>query len=137
MQMQPYIFLDGRCEEAIEFYKTAIGAEVTAMMRFKDAPKEACEGLPPGSGDKVMHSALKVGDNTFMASDGRCTGNPEFKGFALSLMMTENDKAEQIFAALSAGGEVQMPMGKTFFAERFGMVADKFGVSWMVLAGPG
>ena len=134
MQVQSYLFFDGRCEEALEFYRTKLGAEVTMLMRFKDSPEPHQPGMvPPGSESKVMHSSFRIGDTTLMASDGRCLGKPSFQGFALSLTVPSDAEAERLFAALGAGGQVQMPMTKTFFSSRFGMVADRFGVSWMVL----
>lgn len=135
MQVQPYLFFDGRCEEAIEFYKKAVGAQVGMMMRFKDAPPDACpEGaFPAGTENKVMHAALQVGGTTVMASDGRNTGKPNFQGFALSLDAKDEAEAKRLFDALADGGQVQMPLDKTFFAKAFGMVADKFGVGWMVI----
>jgi PhnB protein len=136
MQIQPYLFLDGRCEEAIEFYRGAVGAEVTMLMRFKENPEATAGCMPPGAEDKVMHASLRIGDATVLASDGRCTGQPSFQGFALSLTASDADEAERIFAALGNGGQVQMPMAKTFFSPRFGMVADRFGVSWMVYVAP-
>jgi PhnB protein len=135
MQVQPYLFFDGRCEEAIDFYKNVLGAEVTALMRFKESPEPHPPGtLPPGSENKVMHAALRIGDATVMASDGRCLGRPAFQGFSLSLTVPNEAAAERLFAALGEGGQVHMPICKTFFASRFGMLADRFGVSWMVLA---
>jgi PhnB protein len=136
MQIQPYLFLDGRCEEAIEFYRDAVGAEVTMLMRFKENPEATAGCMPPGAEDKVMHASLRIGDATVLASDGRCTGQPSFQGFALSLTASDADEAERMFAALGNGGQVQMPMAKTFFSPRFGMVADRFGVSWMVYVAP-
>jgi PhnB protein len=137
MQIQPYLFFDGRCEEAIEFYRSTIGAEVTMLMRFKESPEPMAEGcMPAGSENKVMHASLRIGDATVLASDGRCTGQPSFQGFALSLTASDADEAERMFAALGNGGQVQMPMAKTFFSPRFGMVADRFGVSWMVYVAP-
>jgi PhnB protein len=136
MQIQPYLFLDGRCEEAIEFYRDAVGAEVTMLMRFKENPEATAGCMPPGAEDKVMHASLRIGDATVLASDGRCTGQPSFQGFALSLTASDADEAERLFAALGNGGQVQMPMAKTFFSPRFGMVADRFGVSWMVYVAP-
>jgi PhnB protein len=133
MQVQPYLFFDGRAEEAIDFYKSTLGAEVIMLMRFKESPDpNACA---PGTLEKVMHAALKIGDATVMASDGRCEGKPNFQGFALSIQAKDDAEAERMFAALGTGGQVQMPMTKTFFASKFGMVADKFGVGWMILAG--
>ena len=124
MLIQPYLFFDGRCDEAIEFYKKAIGAEVAMLMRWKDSPdKSMCT---PANENKVMHSCLKIGDTNVMASDGRNTGNPKFDGFALSLDVKTDAEAATRFKALSDGGEVVMPMGPTFFASSFGMVARPF-----------
>ena len=129
--VQPYLFFDGRCDEALEFYRQALGAEVEMLMRFKDSPEPpACPGA---SGEKVMHASVRIGDTTLMASDGRCEGKPSFEGFALSLSVPDEAEAERRFAALSKGGQVQMPLSKTFFSRRFGMVADRFGVMWMVI----
>jgi PhnB protein len=137
MQVQPYVFFDGRCEEALEFYRKALGAEVTALLRFKDGPQPAQPGMvPPGAENKVMHANFRVGDTQIMASDGRCTGKPSFQGFSLSLALSDDAEAERLFAALGDGGQVQMPLSKTFFASRFGMVADRFGVSWMLVVMP-
>jgi PhnB protein len=137
MQVQPYLFFDGRCEEAVEFYKRALGAEVTMLMRFKDSPEPPDPGMvPPGSGDKIMHTSFRIGDTTVMASDGRCQGQPSFAGFSLSLTAPDDAEAERLFAALAEGGQVQMPLAKTFFSSRFGMVADRFGVPWMIVVAP-
>ena len=131
MHVQPYLMFDGRCEEALDFYKRAIGAETEMLMRWKDSPdKSMCS---PGNDEKVMHSQFKVGDTTIMASDGRCTGKPEFQGFALTLSARDEAEADRLFNALADGGQVQMPMARTFFSPRFGMVGDKFGVGWMVI----
>ncbi len=137
MQVQPYLFLDGRCEEAIEFYRSKLGAQVTTLMRFKDGPEPQQPGMvPPGSENKVMHASLRIGDATVMASDGRCLGRPSFQGFSLSLTVPNAAEAERLFAALADGGQVQQPLTKTFFSERFGMVADRFGVPWMIVVAP-
>jgi PhnB protein len=137
MQVQPYLFFDGRCEEAVEFYRRALGAEVTMLVRFKDNPEPHEPGMiPPGAGDKVMHLSFRIGDTRVLASDGRCEGRPSFQGFSLSLTVSENAEAERLFAALTDGGQVQMPLTKTFFSSRFGMVADRFGVSWMIYVTP-
>lgn len=133
MQVQPYLFFDGRCEEAIEFYKKALGAEVEMLMRFKDSPEPPQANCPHPPGDNVMHSSFRIGDTRVMASDGMAQGKPEFKGVSLSLTVKSDAEAETMFKALSDCGQVQMPMSKTFFASRFGMVADRFGVSWMVV----
>lgn len=137
MQVQPYLFFDGRCEEAIEFYKTALGAGVGMLLRFKDSPEPPPSGRhSPGTEDKVMHASLRIGDTRVMVSDGGCQGNPSFQGFALSLDAKTEADADRMFAALSEGGRVQMPLAKTFFSPRFGMVADRFGVMWMIIVEP-
>jgi PhnB protein len=136
MQVQPYLFFDGRCDEALEFYRKKLGAEVTMLMRFKESPEPPQPGMiPPGSEDKVMHASFRIGDTTMMASDGRCLGQPNFQGFALSLTVPNDAEADRLFTALADGGQVHMPLTKTFFSSRFGMVADRFGVSWMILVG--
>jgi PhnB protein len=132
MHITPYLMLDGRSDEAIEFYKKALGASVGLLMRFKDAPPEA--NCSPSSMEKVMHAALTIGGATLMLSDGENKGKPEFKGISLTLTAKDEGEADTYFAALGEGGKVQMPMTKTFFARKFGMIADKFGVSWMVIA---
>lgn len=137
MQVQPYLFFDGRCEEALEFYRAALGAEVTMLMRFKDSPELLPPGMcPPGSEEKVMHANFRIGETTLMASDGRVTGQPVFKGFSLSLSVPTDAEAQRLFSALGDGGQVQMPLAKTFYASSFGMVADRFGVSWMIITAP-
>jgi PhnB protein len=130
--VQPYLFFDGRCDEALEFYRQALGAEVTFLTRFKDSPDPsmACGGVSP---DKVMHASFRVGETTVLASDGRCTGKPRFEGFSLSITVSSEAEADKIFNALANGGQVQMPLNKTFFSPRFGMTTDRFGVCWMVL----
>jgi PhnB protein len=134
MQVQSYLFFDGRCEEAVEFYKSKLGAKVEMLMRFKDSPEPPQPGMvPPGSGNKVMHTCFRIGDTAVMASDGNCAGKPSFQGFSLSITAPDAAEAERLFAALGEGGQVQMPLTKTFFSPRFGMVADRFGVSWMVI----
>ena len=134
MQVQSYLFFDGRCDEAIEFYKKTLGAEVDMLMRWKDSPdKSMCT---PANENKVMHASLKIGETRVMASDGRNTGHPEFKGFALSVNARDDADADRLFNNLSAGGNVMMPLGKTFFSPRFGMTTDKFGVNWMVIVEP-
>lgn len=142
MQVQPYLFFEGRCEEAIELYRSALGAEVTDLMRYKDNPQpsssETCQAmhLPPGSEDKVMHASFRIGGTEVMASDGMCSGQPSFQGVSLSVAVPDEATADRFFAALGDGGQVQMPMGQTFFSPRFGMVADRFGVSWMIIVAP-
>src|ERR1700733_4651467 len=131
MQVQPYLFFDGRCDEALDFYKKAIGADLKMLMRFKDAPDQSM--VSPDSRDKVMHAQIQIGDTTVLASDGCCLGKPNFQGFSLAVSAKSEAEAEKMFSALGEGGQVTMPMAKTFFSPRFGMLADKFGVGWMVL----
>ena len=133
MHIEPYLFFNGRCEEAIEFYKRALGAEVLMLMRNKEAPEKPPPGmLPAGSDDKVMHATLRIGTTNVMCSDGRCDGKPVFNGFSLSLDATSEAEADRLFVDLCDGGSVQMPLAKTFWSPKFGMVADRFGVGWMV-----
>jgi PhnB protein len=133
MQIQPYLFFNGRCEEAIEFYRQALGAQVDMLMRFKDSPEPPPADRAPVSGDKVMHAAFRIGDSVLMASDGMAAGNaPEFKGFSLSLNLADEAQARRVFDALAQGGNIVMPLAKTFYASIFGMVRDRFGVQWMV-----
>ena len=129
----PYLFFDGRAQEAIDFYQSTLGAKVQMLMRFKDNPSP--EHNPPGSAEKVMHSCITIGGGPVMISDGNCAGKPAFQGFSLSYDAADEADAKRRFEALANGGQVQMPLGETFFAKAFGMVADKFGVSWMVIAG--
>jgi len=131
--VQPYLFFDGRCEEAIEFYKCALGAEVAMLMRYKDSPEPPPPGCAPADSNKVLHVQFQIGETVIMASDGRASGQPKFEGFALSLSVKTEAEADKTFNALADGGKVEMPLAKTFFSERFGMVKDKFGVFWMVL----
>jgi PhnB protein len=131
MLVEPYLFFDGKCEEALEFYRRTIGAEVTALLRWKDSPDP--QMAMPGAAEKVMHARMRIGEAMVMASDGRCQGKPEFQGFALSLTAADAAEADRLFAALGDGGQVQMPLSETFFSPRFGMVADRFGVSWMII----
>jgi PhnB protein len=130
MALQPYLSFDGKCEEALAFYREALGAEVAMMLRWKDSPDPAMG--QPGNEDKIMHAAFRVGDAPIFASDGRCQGQPHFAGFALALTARDEAEAQRLFGALAAGGQVQMPLAKTFFSPSFGMVADRFGVPWMV-----
>lgn len=132
MYLQPYLFFDGRTEEALDFYKKAVGAEVKMLMRFKEAPDQSM--VSKGSENKVMHAHFKVGDTDVLISDGRNQGNPKFEGFALTLQAKDETEAAKFFNALGQGGEIGMPLGKTFFAKSFGMLKDKFGVNWMVIA---
>jgi PhnB protein len=131
MNVQPYLFFDGKCDEALEFYKAAVGAQPKMLMRFKEAPDQSM--VSPGAENKVMHAQVQIGDATVLMSDGRNTGNANFKGFALTITAKNESEADKIFNALAAGGQISMPLGKTFFSPRFGMLTDKFGVGWMVL----
>ena len=136
MPVTPYLMFNGRCEEALNFYRKALGADVGMLMRFKDSPEPPPPGCGPVDGNKIMHAAFQVGGTTVMASDGMTQGQPKFEGFSLSVNAKDEAEANRMFGALSDGGQVQMPLGKTFFAKSFGMVADKFGVSWMVIVEP-
>ena len=134
MKVQPYLFFDGQCDEALEFYKRAVGAKVEMLSRFKDSPDRSIP-IRPGTEQKVMHATIRVGDSTILASDGDCKGQVRPQGFAWAINVPTVAEAERVFANLREGGQEQMPLTKTFFSERFGMLADRFGVSWMILAG--
>lgn len=130
--VQPYLFFNGNCEQAVEFYRKALGAEVEMMMRFKESPDQPPPGMvPDGWGDKIMHTSFRVGDTTVMASDG-CESVAAFNGFSLSLAVATEAEADRYFNALAEGGKVTMPLNKTFWSPRFGMLTDKFGVGWMI-----
>ena len=134
MQVQPYLMFDGRCEEAIAFYQRAVGAELVTLKRYGEM--KSVGNAPPMPQEKVMHAALRIGDTVVFVSDGMCAGKPGFQGFSLSITAGSDAEAARLFDAIATdGGQVQMPIAKSFFASSFGMVADKFGVSWMVLAG--
>ena len=135
MTIKPYLFFDGRAEEAIGFYREVLGAEVLMLMRFKESPEPPPSGAAgPGAEDKVMHASLRIGDAELMLSDGNCGGQPDFRGMSLALSAKDAGEAQRLFTALGEGGQVRMPFGPTFFSPGFGVVADRFGVSWMVLA---
>ncbi|HJT61219.1 MAG TPA: VOC family protein [Burkholderiales bacterium] len=134
MNVEPYLFFEGRTEEALEFYRQKLGAKVEAVLRYKENPEPKYN--PPNSDNKVMHALFSIGDTKVMASDGNCTGKPSFQGFALTINAKDAAEAKQRFDALADGGKVQMPLAETFFAKSFGMVADRFGMGWMVIAGP-
>ncbi|HWP19880.1 MAG TPA: VOC family protein [Burkholderiaceae bacterium] len=137
MHVQPYLFFQGRCEEALDYYQKVLGAEVTMLMRFEDAPEPPPPGvLAPGSERKIMHASFRVGDSEIMASDGDCKGGVHPQGFSLSLSVPTPQEAQRLFAALAEGSQVQMPIGPTFFSPMFGMLTDRFGVGWMVVAEP-
>lgn len=130
--IQPYLFFGGRCEEALEFYRTTLGAQIDMMMRFKDSPEPPpSDMLAPGFENKVMHASFRIGESILMASDG-CGESSKFEGFSLSLNPPTEEEAKRVFDALAAGGEVQMPLGKTFWSPCFGMLTDRFGMGWMV-----
>jgi PhnB protein len=137
MKVQSYLNFDGRCEEAIEFYRKTLGAEVTMLMRFKDSPEPCAPGMiPPGAESKIMHSSFRIGDTEVMASDAGCGGKVSFQGVSLALTVPDDAQAKRRFDSLADGGQVQMPLTKTFFSSSFGVVADRFGVSWMIVVGP-
>ena len=134
MYVQPYLFFDGRAEEAIDFYQKAVGAKVDMLMRFGEAPDQS--QIKPESKNKVMHCQFRIGDTMVLISDGRNQGSPKFDGFALTIQCKDAAETEKYFKGLSDGGQVEMPLDKTFFAKSFGMLADRFGVGWMVYVAP-
>ena len=137
MQVQPYLFFEGRCEEAVDFYGKTLGAKVDVLMRYQDSPEPPQPGMcPPNSENKIMHGSIRIGETVVMVSDGMCSGRSNFQGFALSLNAANETDARNMFAALGDGGQVRVPLGKTFFSPCFGMVADRFGVVWMIIVMP-
>ena len=143
MQVAPYLSFEGRCEEALNFYQKALGAQVGMLMRNQDMPPSDApspgDGCVPEGGlpaHKILHAAFTVGGSTLMATDGMNSGKADFKGISLSLAVATEAEAQRLFGALADGGQVQMPLSKTFFSPAFGMVADRFGVSWMVVTNP-
>jgi len=134
MKVEPYLFFNGQCEEAIAFYQQALGAEVTMQMRMNESPEPPPPGMvPPGFENKIMHASMRIGETNVMMSDGNNSAQASFKGFSLSITAADAAQAERLFIALAKGGQVQMPLGKTFYSPCFGMVADRFGVGWMVI----
>ncbi|MCC6696914.1 MAG: VOC family protein [Candidatus Hydrogenedentes bacterium] len=134
MYVQPYLFFDGRCDEALEFYMKGLGAEVLMLMRFKESPEpHDPKMVTPEMADKVMHACFRVGKTEILASDGHCTGSTNFQGFSLSITVPSPAEADRLFNALAEGGQVAMPLGQTFFSPKFGMVTDKFGILWMIM----
>ncbi len=131
MKVQPYITFGGRCEEALEFYKKSIGAEVTGLMRWRENSDAAMKG-PPGYEEKVMNAAFRIGETQLMADDGMGETTAEFKGMTLAIEVADDAEAKRVFTALGVGGKVTMPLAKTFWTSSFGMLTDKFGVPWMV-----
>ena len=135
--VQPYLFFNGSCEQAVEFYRKSIGAEVEMMMRYKESPEPPPPGMvPPGFENKIMHTSFRVGETTLMASDGCSAEKANFQGFSLSLAVANEAEADRVFGALADGGQVRMPLTKTFWSPRFGMVEDRFGVGWMISVMP-
>jgi PhnB protein len=132
MQIQPYLFFEGRCEEAIDFYKSALGAQLLGMMRFKESPTPAM--TPPGAGDKIMHATLRIGEQLVFVSDGNGPDGPKFEGFSLCITSDSTAEVERLFGALNDGGQAVMPLAETFYSPLFGMTKDRFGVLWMVMA---
>ena len=131
--IQPYLFFNGNCEQAVEFYRKALGAEVQMTMRYKESPEPPKPGMiPPGFENKIMHTSFRIGQTTIMASDGCSPDQAKFEGFSLALSVQNEAEADRAFTALANGGQVKMPLAKTFWSPRFGMVEDKFGVAWMV-----
>jgi PhnB protein len=131
--IEPYLFFNGRCEEAIEFYRKTLGAEVETMMRYKESPEPPPPGmLPPGFENKIMHSRFRIGETTVMASDGSSANKASFEGFSLGLHVSNDAEADRAFNALADGGKIKMPLTKTFWSPRFGMLEDRFGIGWMI-----
>ncbi|MDK2125704.1 VOC family protein [Parachitinimonas caeni] len=130
MQVQPYLIFNGRCAEAIEFYKKAVDAQILFQMQYKDAPDQA--HVPPGSGEKMMHVSFKIGESVLMAADGQEDAPAAMEGCSLSISVETTTDADRVFQALAAGGTITMPLTKTFWSEAFGMLVDKFGISWMI-----
>jgi len=131
--LQPYLFFEGRAEEAIAFYRQSLGAEVEMILRYGESPEPPSpDKVPPAMLSKIQHASLRIGGSTVSLSDGRCSGTPDFRGFAVTLVMQEGADVERTFTALSDGGHVVQPLIETFFTPRFGMVVDRFGVMWML-----
>jgi len=133
MTIQPYLFFEGRAEEALAFYKKVLGAKNEMVMKYKDMPDPQPGSIPPGGENKVMHMNFEVGGSTIMGSDGFCSGTTKFDGFSLTYNCKDEAEAQRVFKDLSEGGQVKMPLGKTFFSPAFGMLADRFGLGWMVI----
>lgn len=135
MPLETYLFFNGRCDEAIEFYGRTLGAKTTYLVRYSESPEPCSPSmLPEGFEDKVMHANLKIGDTTVMVSDGNRDGGPNFQGFSLNISLTDEEEVRRCFAALAEGGQVTMPLAKTFWSPCFGMLTDRFGLSWMLMA---
>jgi PhnB protein len=134
LNVQPYLFFEGRCEEALDFYRRTLGAEVLALMRSRESPDPGM--AIPGGADKIIHAIFRIGETTLLASDGRCQGPAAFQGFSLSITTPGAAENQRLFDALGDGGTVVMPLMQTFFSPSFGMVTDRFGVSWMLYVAP-
>jgi len=135
--IESYLFFNGSCEQALEFYRKSLGAEIQMMMRYKESPEPPKPGmLPPGFENKIMHASFRIGQTTLMASDGCSPKQPSFDGFSLALSVSTESEADRVFTALADGGQVRMPLGKTFWSPRFGMITDRFGIGWMVSVRP-
>lgn len=133
MKVHVYLFFEGRCEEALDFYRAVFGGEIEMLMRYGEAPEPPPPGMvAPGSENKVMHASFRIGETTVMASDGTCHGAADFRGFSLAAVCADEAEARRVFAALADGGSVTMPIGPTFFAPIFGMLTDRFGIGWMI-----
>ncbi len=131
--VEPYLFFGGRCEQALEFYRTAAGAQIGMIMRFNESPEPMPAGmLQAGFEKKIMHCNFRIGDTTLMASDGM-NDKSVFSGFSLALNVSTEADADRVFAGLSDGGKIKMPLAKTFWSPRYGMLTDRFGVDWMVI----
>ena len=143
MSVQAYLCFDGRCEEALEFYSAKLGAQVQEIMLFSEAPpmpeshegtaSEGCGAMPPGAENKILHASFQLGDSIVMASDGMNSGQPKFEGFSLAHSVKTDEETKRIFDLLAEEGKIEMPLEPTFWTSSFGMVADKFGVSWMIM----
>ena len=135
--IESYLFFNGRCEEAIEFYRKALGAEVEMMMRYNESPEPPPPGMvPPGFENKIMHCSFKIGRTTMMASDGSSAEKPSFEGFSLGLHVSNEAEADRAFNTLADGGKIKMPLTKTFWSPYFGMLEDRFGIGWMINVAP-
>lgn len=135
--IQPYLFFNGNCEQAVEFYRSALGAKVEMVMRYRESPEPPPPGaVPDNFEDKIMHASFRIGETTVMASDGCADDKPAFQGFSLSLTVAGKPEAERAFAALADGGRVRMPLAETFWSPMFGMLEDRFGVGWMINVAP-
>lgn len=132
MSVQPYLFFDGLCEAAVQFYQMALGADLQVLMRYRDSPSPPPPGAHDDFGEKIIHASLRIGDTQLLMSDD-CMNHPRFEGFSLSLAVADRTDAERKFAALADGGKVTMPLSATFFSPCFGMVTDRFGVAWMLM----